>query len=533
MNAAAKRALVSVSDKTGLAELVAGLVDLGFEIVSTGGTRRFLEERGVRVIDVSSYTGFPEIMEGRVKTLHPRVHGAILGRPDLADDAAAIREHGIVPFQIVVCNLYPFEQTVASPRVTFDDAVEQIDVGGPSMVRAAAKNHAYVAVVTDPAQYASLLERLRRGDLPPEFRRELALAAFQRTAAYDRAIALYLERQVAPEAAVAAGEKMLFPERLTLELLRHSTLRYGENPHQRGAWYVEPAAHAATLARAQVLHGKELSYNNLLDLDSALAIVREFAEPAAVIIKHNNPCGAGLGSTLAGAFKRAYAGDPVSAFGSIVGLNRTLDDETAELLCLPDRFVEAVIAPGYEPSAFQTLSTRPKWARNVRLLACPAMAEPRPPAREYRSISGGMLVQDRDEVDPGEADGSTWRTVTLRQPSEAERADLRFAWLIAKHVKSNAIVFARERTLVGVGAGQMSRLDSVRLASVKADDRGRDAVLASDAFFPFRDGIDAAAMSGITAIAQPGGSRRDEEVIAACDERGLAMVFTGRRHFWH
>ena len=536
MNALSKRALVSVSDKTGLDLFARGLVELGFEIVSTGGTRRFLEENGLPVIDISTYTGFPEIMDGRVKTLHPKVHGAILGRPDLASDAAAIRDHGIVPFEVVVCNLYPFEKTVARPKVSLEEAVEQIDVGGPSMVRAAAKNHAYVAVVTDPEQYRAVLANLRDGGLSPEFRRKLALAAFERTATYDRAIAEYLKSQVATE-----KEDGRFPAQLSIRVSRAARLRYGENPHQDAALYVEPDAHPSTLARAKILHGKELSYNNLLDLDAALELAREFVQSAAVVIKHNNPCGCALGQTLAEAFKKAHDGDPVSAFGSIVGFNRPLDSGTAELMTQPDRFIEAIIAPDYEPAAFEILSTRPKWAKSVRLLSCPALCDPRPARLEYRSVSGGLLVQDHDkgeidrQGDPhGEGtDKAEWRVVTRRAPSAQQVADLKFAWLVAKRVKSNAIVFARDRSVVGVGAGQMSRVDSVRLAGEKAEDRSRGSVMASDAFFPFRDGIDVAAKYGISAVIQPGGSRNDESVIAACDELGLAMVLTGRRHFRH
>jgi phosphoribosylaminoimidazolecarboxamide formyltransferase/IMP cyclohydrolase len=521
-----KRALVSVSDKTHLAAFARGLVALGFEIVSTGGTRRFLEENGIPVIDVSSYTGFPEIMEGRVKTLHPKVHGAILGRPTDSGDAAAIREHGIVPFQVVVCNLYPFEKTVAKPNVAFDDAIEQIDVGGPSMVRAAAKNHAHVAVVTDPRQYPRVLESLRSGEFSPELRRELAWAAFERTAAYDRAIADWLAEQV-----TGGDGNTKFPERLTVELLRNVVLRYGENPHQLAAFYRHSDAPPSTLAGAEVLHGKELSYNNLLDLDAALSLVREFNEPAVAIIKHNNPCGCGVGETLSRAFTKAYEGDPVSAFGSIVGINRPLDRATADLMCQPDRFIEAVIAPSYDADALRELTTRPKWAKNVRLLKCEQAAGTATAMREIRSVSGGVLVQDRDAAEHGS--DAHWETVTEHPPSEEQLADLKFAWIVAKHVKSNAIVFAHDGAVVGVGAGQMSRVDSVRLASHKADKRSHGAVMASDAFFPFRDGIDVAASAGIAAVIQPGGSRNDAESIAACNEREMPMIFTGRRHFRH
>lgn len=533
MDAFAKRVLISVSDKTGLAAFAHGLVELGFEIISTGGTRRFLEENGLPVIDISSYTGFPEIMDGRVKTLHPKVHGAILGRPDLPGDAAAIREHGIIPFQVVVCNLYPFEKTVAQPGVSLEEAIEQIDVGGPSMVRAAAKNHAYVAVVTDPAQYPAVLENLRSGRLSPEFRRQLAEAAFERTAAYDRAISDFLGSKPG-----SGDDDPRFPAQLSLRVSRAARLRYGENPHQDAALYVEPAADSSTLAKAKILHGKELSYNNLLDLDAAMELAREFTEPAAVVIKHNNPCGCALGRTLSEAFAKAHEGDPVSAFGSVVGFNRPVDAATAELLTLPDRFVEAVISPEYEPAAFEILTTRPKWAKNVRLLSCPGMCQPRPATLEYRSISGGLLVQDHDRAEldgkaPSGDPTADWKVVTRKSPTTAQLADLKFAWIVAKRVKSNAIVYVADRSVVGVGAGQMSRVDSVRLATEKAGERSRGAAMGSDAFFPFPDGIEEAAKAGVIAVVQPGGSRKDEDVIAACDALGLTMLFTGRRHFRH
>ncbi|MFP6767495.1 MAG: bifunctional phosphoribosylaminoimidazolecarboxamide formyltransferase/IMP cyclohydrolase [Planctomycetaceae bacterium] len=519
-----RRALVSVSDKTGLAPFVSELVELGFEIISTGGTRRHLEEAGVPVIGISEYTGFPEIMEGRVKTLHPKVHGAILGRPDLPGDAAAISDHDIVPFTLVVCNLYPFEETIARPEVTVSEAIEQIDIGGPSMVRSAAKNHAYVGIVTRPEQYPRVLEALGRDTLDENHRRELAAAAFEMTAAYDRAIADYMS-------GLDAGEAPATDETpLTITVSSRATLRYGENPHQQGSWFVEPDADPATLAAAEILGGKELSYNNLLDIDAALSIVREFTEPAAVVIKHNNPCGCAVGTTQAAAFTAAYAGDTVSAFGSILGFNQPLALETAEMLCEPGRFIEAIIAPDYEDAAFEALTTRPKWKNNVRLLKLDALNSPRDAGPEYRRVSGGLLVQDRDE---GPEPLDQWQTVSERPPTESELSDLHFAWAVAKHVKSNAIVFAKNRALVGVGAGQMSRLDSVHIAHRKAGDRSQGAAMASDAFFPFRDGLDQAAAAGITAVAQPGGSRGDDSVIQACNEHNLAMVFTGRRHFKH
>ena len=529
-NGGSRRALVSVSDKTGLAPFVGQLIELGFEIISTGGTRRHLEKAGLPVIGISEYTGFPEIMDGRVKTLHPKVHGAILGRPDRPDDAAAIAEHGIVPFKLVVCNLYPFEQTIARDGVTVAEAIEQIDIGGPSMVRSSAKNHAYVGIVTRPEQYPRVLEALGHDGLSETLRRELAAAAFEMTAAYDRAIADYMSTLPDSTPADSPDTENVESSSLTITLTPRATLRYGENPHQQGRWYTEPGADPATLAAAQVLSGKELSYNNLLDLDAALSIIREFRDPAAVVIKHNNPCGCAVGSTQPVAFAAAYAGDTLSAFGSVLGFNLPLQLETAEALCEPGRFIEAIIAPGYDDLALEALQTRPKWKNNVRLLKLEALCDDRDAGPEYRRISGGMLVQDRDE---GPEPWDEWQTVSDRQPSESEMLDLKFAWSVAKHVKSNAIVFARDTAVVGVGAGQMSRLDSVHIAHRKAGDRAQGAVLASDAFFPFRDGIDQAAAAGIAAIAQPGGSRGDDAVVEACNEHGIAMVFTARRHFKH
>lgn len=526
-----RRALVSVSDKSGLAEFAQGLVSLGFELISTGGTRRAIEEAGIPVQDISSYTGFPEIMDGRVKTLHPKVHGAILGRPDLESDRAAIQEHGIVPFELVVVNLYPFEETIAKPDVTVAEAIENIDIGGPSMVRSAAKNHACVGIVSSPAQYERVLVELREGRLSDGFRRELTAAAFEMTACYDRAISNYMAGLVAEEPRESerrSGDS--FPERLDLSFRKRSSLRYGENPHQNAAFYVEPDFSSSSLAAAEQLNGKELSYNNLLDLDAALSIVREFSEPAAAVLKHNNPCGCAIAGTLAEAFDKAYAGDPVSAFGSIISFNRELDQETAERLCEPGRFVEAIICPGFSDEAFTALTTKPKWKKNVRLLRCPGMTDVGQSILEYRRVSGGLLVQDRDDQPDPQAE---WKVVTERQPNEKELIDLRFGWLVCRHVKSNAILYAKDGMAVGVGAGQMSRLDSAEIAAKKAGERSQGGIVASDAFFPFRDGVDEAAKAGITAVIQPGGSVRDEEVIAACNEQGMAMIFTGRRHFKH
>jgi phosphoribosylaminoimidazolecarboxamide formyltransferase/IMP cyclohydrolase len=533
-----RRALISVSDKTGLAELAKGLKELGFEIVSTGGTRAFLQQQGTQVIDIAEYTGFPEIMDGRVKTLHPKVHGAILGRPDVPHHAEAIAAHGIIPFELVVVNLYPFEATIAKPGCTIEDAIENIDIGGPSMVRSAAKNHEHVGIVTCPSQYQRVLSELRAGQLSHEFKRELAAAAFACTARYDRAIADYmagitgnLVAEEIPEGVTVDAAK--FPRVLHLDFERRMPLRYGENPHQAAAFFVEKNADATTLAAFEKLHGKELSYNNLLDLDSAMAIVREFDQPAAVVIKHNNPCGCAISDSLSSAFEKAYAGDPVSAFGGIFGLNRIVDLATAELFCIPDRFVEAIIAPGFSDEAFQLLTTKPKWKNNVRLLRVPgwqAATSATAASLEYRRVSGGLLVQTRDDQPDPEAD---WKIVTTRQPTDAELRDLRFAWKVCKHVKSNAIVFAKDGAITGTGAGQMSRLDSSEIAAKKSADRCRGGVVASDAFFPFRDGIDQAAKAGILAAIQPGGSRNDPEVIAAANEHGMTMIFTGRRHFKH
>ena len=538
MPASSRRVLISLSNKQGLIPFAQGLVRLGFELLSTGGTRKALEVANVPVIDVAQYTGFPEMMDGRVKTLHPRVHGGLLGRPDLVDDVKSMSEHGITPFELVVVNLYPFVETISKPDVTAEEAIEQIDIGGPSMLRSAAKNHKYVGVVTSPSQYERVLAELQQGALSYEFRRVLAAAAFEMTARYDRAIADYMAQLTdsSPAAALSSEPSSAalidngFPLQLNLQYEKRSSLRYGENPHQRAAFYVESHPSPSTLAAAEILHGKELSYNNLLDLDSAMQIVREFSQPAAVVIKHNNPCGCAIASTLSEAYVLADAGDPVSAFGSILGFNREVDAATAEQLCHPGHFIESIIAPSYSPAAFEKLTTIPKWKSNVRLLKCPAMLEPRPLSQDFRKVTGGLLVQDRDEMPEHQ---EQWRVVTSRKPSATERTDLEFAWLVCKHVKSNAILFAKAGHVVGVGAGQMSRLDSSFIAAMKAAERAQGGVCASDAFFPFRDGIDQIHKAGITAVIQPGGSKRDDEVIAACDEFGIAMIFTGQRHFKH
>jgi phosphoribosylaminoimidazolecarboxamide formyltransferase/IMP cyclohydrolase len=523
-----RRALLSVSDKTGLIDLARGLQALGVELISTGGTRKALADAGLAVRDISDVTGFPEILDGRVKTLHPKIHGGLLAVRDNPQHAQTIAAHGIQPIDMVVCNLYPFEQTVARPGATHEEIVENIDIGGPSMLRSAAKNYHDVAVVTSPEQYAAVLEELRAsgGALAAATRERLAAAAFARTAAYDRAIAAYF-------AGRAGGEEGPFPPRLDLRYDRKMPLRYGENPHQPAAFYVEPGVAHPCVATAEPLHGKELSYNNILDLDSAFNLVREFAGPAAVVIKHNNPCGAAVGATLEEAFRKAYEGDPLSAYGGVLAFNREVDEATATQITEPKRFIECVIAPGFSDAAFKVLTTRPTWKNSVRLLRTRPLTGDDGRARglDLRRVDGGLLVQNRDLR--GADDFDNVKVVTKRQPTAAELADLRFAWLVCKHVKSNAIVLARGGMLLGVGAGQMSRVDSVHLAVRKSGGRHVGSVLASDAFFPFRDNVDEAAKAGVTAIVQPGGSMRDADSVAACDEHGLAMVFTGVRHFRH
>jgi phosphoribosylaminoimidazolecarboxamide formyltransferase/IMP cyclohydrolase len=516
-----KRALISVSDKLGLPEFAGALAAAGVELYSTGGTRRFLEAQGLKVRDVAEYTGFPEMLDGRVKTLHPKIHAGILARHDRPDDLAALAEHEIVTFELLIVNLYPFEATVARPGVTFEEAVEQIDIGGPSLIRAAAKNHAFITVATEAAQYPEILEQvLADGATTLELRRRLAQAAFARTGRYDQAIGDYLASQVEPS---------LFPRRWHVDLRRKEVLRYGENPHQQAALYAQGDGGGANLVTAQQLAGKELSYNNLLDLDSALAIARSLDRPAAVVIKHNNPCGAAIADQLATAARAALDGDPQSAFGSVLAFNRTLDTATAEALAQPGLFVEAIVAPDYAPAALEILTTRPKWKASVRLMKVGPLDEPSP-AWQLRQIEGGMLVQQADvEADPQ----AEWKVVTTAAPRTDQWDDLRFAWAIVRHVKSNAIVLARGQALLGVGAGQMSRVDSVEIAIKKAGQRARDSVLASDAFFPFADSIHQAAAAGVSAIIQPGGSRRDDEVIAACNEHNIPMIFTSRRHFEH
>ncbi|MFA9447042.1 bifunctional phosphoribosylaminoimidazolecarboxamide formyltransferase/IMP cyclohydrolase [Egicoccus sp. AB-alg6-2] len=504
-----RRALISCFDKTGVADLARALHDLGVEVISTGSTAQTLRDAGVPVTGVSEVTGFPECLDGRVKTLHPTVHAGILA--DRTDPAhvAELDELGIEPIDLVVVNLYPFRQTVSS-GASAPDVVEMIDIGGPTMVRAAAKNHGSVGVLVDPSDYPRVLDELREtGALSFPLKRDLAGKAFQHTAAYDAEIAGWFQREET------------FPAQLGMALPRRSTLRYGENPHQAAAFYIHTGG--GGLGEAEQLHGKELSFNNLLDTDAAWGLAIDVDEPAVAIIKHTNPAGFAAADDLPTAYARALEGDPVSAFGGIVAANRPIDGETARRIT--EVFTEVVVAPGYDDDALEVLREK----KNLRILRMPSAQRPRH-AWDLRSVSGGLLVQHGDV---GDEPWEEWRVVTRTQPDESDLADLRFAWIACKHTKSNAIVLARDLQVVGVGAGQMSRVDSVRLAVERSGDRHVGSVLASDAFFPFRDGPDAAAAAGVRAIVQPGGSVRDDEVIAAADEHGIAMVLTGRRHFRH
>ena len=514
-----RRALISVSDKSGLIDLAKVLAGFGVDLISTGGTRKALAEAGLPVRDISEVTDFPEMLDGRVKTLHPKIHGGLLARRDLPEHMATIAKHAIQPIDLVVCNLYPFEQTVAKPGVADEEVIENIDIGGPSMLRSAAKNFAAVAVITASDQYQAIIDELRanEGSLTLETRRMLATSVFERTSAYDAAIANYFGKSTVESE---------LPARFSTTLVRKSGLRYGENPHQKAAFYVEPANRRSNVAGAEQLHGKELSYNNILDLDSALNLARELSEPAAIVVKHNNPCGAATASTLASAFAEAWDGDPLSAFGGIIAFNRPVDSATADALMFGERFVECVIAPDYDSVALDSLK---KWKKNVRLLRTGPLTGG-PQRLDYRRVDGGLLVQTRDV---GADDLVKWEVKTKRAPTQAERNALWFTWLVCKHVKSNAIVLANGTHIVGVGAGQMSRVVSVEIAVKKAGDRSKGSVLASDAFFPFPDNVELAAAAGVTAIVQPGGSVKDADSIAACDKHGIAMMFTGVRHFRH
>jgi phosphoribosylaminoimidazolecarboxamide formyltransferase/IMP cyclohydrolase len=523
------RALVSVSDKTGVEDFAAGLAALGVEILSTGGTARMLRGRGLKVRDVSDVTGFPEMMDGRVKTLHPKVHGGLLGVRANPEHVRQMREHGIEPIDMVVVNLYPFEATAAKPGVHFAEIIENIDIGGPSMIRSAAKNFADVAVLVDPADYGPVLEemRLSGGSVSGVTRAHLARKAFAATAAYDGAISTTLQRWAgtSEETGDAPNAAAKLPERLHLNFRKLADLRYGENPHQQAALYEDPSAGGRGLARARQIQGKELSYNNLVDLEAALRLVGEFDEPATAIIKHTNPCGVATAERLRDSYVQALAVDPVSAFGSVIAFNRPVDAATAEEVA--KLFVEAVVAPQFEPAALEKLAAK----KNLRVMEMPAAGDEY--GLQLKSIGGGLLVQTPDTLTSGV---EAWKCVTERQPGKLELKALAFAWRVAKHVKSNAIVFARENVAVGVGAGQMSRVDSVRLAVSKARELNHKlegTVVGSDAFFPFPDGVEEAARAGATAIVQPGGSVRDADVIAAANRLGLAMMFTGVRHFRH
>jgi phosphoribosylaminoimidazolecarboxamide formyltransferase / IMP cyclohydrolase len=523
-----QRALISVSDKSGIEGFARLLVQGGIELLSTGGTHRLLRAAGVPVREVSEVTGYPELMDGRVKTLHPRVHGGILARREQAADVEAMRAHGIPAIDLVVVNLYPFQETIARSGVTRAQAIEEIDIGGPAMVRSAAKNHAHVAVVTDPADYGTVLDELERngGAIGEALRRRLALKAFELTARYDAAISAWL---LGEEAAAGGAE---LPESAALAGRRTAAMRYGENPHQAAALYAVAGCREANVVGAEVLNGKALSFNNVVDLDAALSLAKEFEEPFACVIKHTNPCGAAVAPALAQAMAEAWSGDPVSAFGSVIALNRPLDLATARFLTSGGRFVEAVIAPSFEQEALRELTEGPKWGKNVRLLACGPFGPGARDARELelKRVIGGFLLQTRDLKAETAAE---CRVVTELAPTEEDLRSLLFANRVAKHVKSNSIVLAKGTRVLGVGAGQMSRVDSVGLAVHKAGAEADGSVLASDAFFPFADGVERAMDAGVKAILEPGGSLRDEEVIAACNRRGVPLVFTGARHFKH
>ena len=511
-----RRALLSVSDKHGLVPFAAGLAELGVEILSTGGTCRALREAGLDVTEVSEKTGFPEIMGGRVKTLHPIIHGGLLGRRGV--DETVMDEHGIEPIDLLAVNLYPFEQTIARDDATIDDAIENIDIGGPAMIRAASKNHAGVAVVVDPADYGTVLSALQSDGLTIEDRRRLAAKAYAHTASYDTAITQYLSESLGDN---PLGQRHLYAGNLV------EKMRYGENPHQDAAFYVDQRAPRGSLATAKQLQGKSLSYNNIADSDAALECVRQFEAPACVIVKHANPCGVAVADGIGGAYDKAFRTDPTSAFGGIIAFNRALDAATAETI-IERQFVEVIVAPSIDAGAATALAEK----KNVRVLETGDW-QATTGGLEYKKVSGGLLVQGEDL---GKITAEDLKVVTEKAPTRAQIDDMLFAWTVVKYVKSNAIIFCKDRMTVGVGAGQMSRVYSTRIAAIKAADEElqvNGSVMASDAFFPFRDGIDTAAETGIAAIIQPGGSMRDDEVIQAANEHGLAMVFTGMRHFRH
>jgi len=514
------RALISVSHKEGVLDFAKEISKLGIEILSTGGTAKLLRDGGVAVKDVSEFTGFPEMLDGRVKTLHPKVHGGLLGRRGNPDHVRQMKQHGIEPIDLVVVNLYPFEQTVAKPGCTLEDAIENIDIGGPTMLRSAAKNYTDVAVVVSPRDYGRVLDELRKtGEVSLKTRFELCRTVFLHTASYDSAISAYLTNQVPDE------EKTRFPNILTLHFEKVQNLRYGENPHQEGAFYREFGIKEPCVAHAKQLQGKEMSFNNYLDANSALELVKEYGGIAAVIIKHNNPCGVATASSLADAYRKARDCDPVSAFGGVIAFNHLVDLDTAKEITAT--FVEVIVAPGFAPDALEELRKK----KDLRLLDIGPNIAGKPEGMDLKKVTGGLIFQDRDLGKI--ADITALPVASKRKPTEEEYEALSFAWKVCKHVKSNAIVFTRKDRTVGIGAGQMNRLDSVRIAVMKAQSPLAGTVLASDAFFPFRDGLDEAAKAGVTAVIQPGGSLKDEEVVKAADEHGIAMVFTKMRHFRH
>ncbi|MBM4973388.1 bifunctional phosphoribosylaminoimidazolecarboxamide formyltransferase/IMP cyclohydrolase [Vibrio parahaemolyticus] len=523
-----RRALISVSDKTGIVEFAQALAERGVDILSTGGTARLLAEQGIAVTEVSDYTGFPEMMDGRVKTLHPKVHGGVLGRRGQDDDVMA--KHGINPIDMVVVNLYPFAETVAKEGCTLADAVENIDIGGPTMVRSAAKNHKDVTIVVNASDYDRVIAEMDANDksLTLETRFDLAIAAFEHTAAYDGMIANYFGTMVPSYGENKEGdEESKFPRTFNQQFEKKQDMRYGENSHQAAAFYVEANPQEASVSTARQIQGKALSYNNIADTDAALECVKEFNEPACVIVKHANPCGVALGKDILEAYNRAYQTDPTSAFGGIIAFNQELDAETASAI-VERQFVEVIIAPSVSAEAIEVVAAK----KNVRLLECGEWST-KTTGFDVKRVNGGLLVQDRDQ---GMVSLDDLKVVSKRQPTEEELKDALFCWKVAKYVKSNAIVYAKGDMTIGVGAGQMSRVYSAKIAGIKAADEGSEvagSVMASDAFFPFRDGIDAAAEAGIKCVIQPGGSMRDDEVIAAADEHGMAMIFTGMRHFRH
>ncbi|CAI2296772.1 TPA: bifunctional phosphoribosylaminoimidazolecarboxamide formyltransferase/IMP cyclohydrolase [Vibrio parahaemolyticus] len=523
-----RRALISVSDKTGIVEFAQALAERGVDILSTGGTARLLAEQGIAVTEVSDYTGFPEMMDGRVKTLHPKVHGGVLGRRGQDDDVMA--KHGINPIDMVVVNLYPFAETVAKDGCTLADAVENIDIGGPTMVRSAAKNHKDVTIVVNASDYDRVIAEMDANDksLTLETRFDLAIAAFEHTAAYDGMIANYFGTMVPSYGENKEGdEESKFPRTFNQQFEKKQDMRYGENSHQAAAFYVEANPQEASVSTARQIQGKALSYNNIADTDAALECVKEFNEPACVIVKHANPCGVALGKDILEAYNRAYQTDPTSAFGGIIAFNQELDAETASAI-VERQFVEVIIAPSVSTEAIEVVAAK----KNVRLLECGEWST-KTTGFDVKRVNGGLLVQDRDQ---GMVSLDDLKVVSKRQPTEEELKDALFCWKVAKYVKSNAIVYAKGDMTIGVGAGQMSRVYSAKIAGIKAADEGLEvagSVMASDAFFPFRDGIDAAAEAGIKCVIQPGGSMRDDEVIAAADEHGMAMIFTGMRHFRH